>query len=132
MAEEAAYLPHGRDGDLLYFCAYPRYSAYTRALIQVHHCRNQPPSPALACTGTSSLWSPSVRKGTAFARHEVLISGVGLAGDALTFCRSNLSHNVTVVERFHALRAIGLQLDLRGYGIEVLKRMGLKAPFRAN
>jgi 2-polyprenyl-6-methoxyphenol hydroxylase-like FAD-dependent oxidoreductase len=62
---------------------------------------------------------------------KVLISGAGIAGTALAFWLSRLGHDVTVVERFPALRATGLQLDLRGHGITVLQRMGLEAAFRA-
>jgi 2-polyprenyl-6-methoxyphenol hydroxylase-like FAD-dependent oxidoreductase len=52
----------------------------------------------------------------------VLINGGGIAGNALAFWLSKLGHDVTVVERFPGLRATGLQVDLRGYGIEVMKR----------
>ncbi|KAJ6442737.1 FAD binding domain-containingprotein [Purpureocillium lavendulum] len=62
---------------------------------------------------------------------KVLISGAGIAGNALAFWLSKLGHDVTVVERFPCLRVSGLQLDLRGYGIEVLKLMGLEEAFRA-
>ncbi|KAL3488220.1 hypothetical protein BJX62DRAFT_253424 [Aspergillus germanicus] len=62
---------------------------------------------------------------------KVLISGAGIAGNALAFWLSKLGHNVTVIERFPNLRASGLQVDLRGHGIEVLKRMGLESAFRS-
>lgn len=62
---------------------------------------------------------------------KVLISGGGIAGTAAAFWFSRLGHTVTVVEWFPSLRATGLQLDLRGHGIEVMKRMGLEAEFRA-
>ncbi|KAI3401797.1 hypothetical protein diail_8175 [Diaporthe ilicicola] len=62
---------------------------------------------------------------------KVLISGAGIAGNALAFWLTRLGHDVTVVERFPALRDSGLQLDLRGHGIEVLRRMGLEQAFRA-
>ncbi|KAK0609527.1 hypothetical protein B0T17DRAFT_501512 [Bombardia bombarda] len=61
---------------------------------------------------------------------KVLISGGGIAGNALAFWLSKLGHTVTVVERFPSLRISGLQIDLRGFGIEVLKRMGLDEAFR--
>jgi 2-polyprenyl-6-methoxyphenol hydroxylase-like FAD-dependent oxidoreductase len=61
----------------------------------------------------------------------VLISGGGIAGNALAFFLARQGHDVTVVERFPDLRATGLQLDLRGPGIEVLRRMGLEDAFRA-
>ncbi len=62
---------------------------------------------------------------------KVLISGAGIAGNALAFWLSKLGHDVTVVERFPSIRATGLQIDLRGAGIEVLKRMGLEQAFRS-
>ncbi|KAK4240627.1 hypothetical protein C8A03DRAFT_41840 [Achaetomium macrosporum] len=61
----------------------------------------------------------------------VLISGGGIAGNALAFFLARQGHDVTVVERFPNLRATGLQIDLRGPGIEVLRRMGLEDAFRA-
>ena len=65
------------------------------------------------------------------ARLKVLISGAGIAGNALAFWLLKLGHDVTVVERFPSLRTTGLQIDLRGHGIEVLKRMGLEGAFRS-
>ncbi|KKY37384.1 putative fad binding domain protein [Diaporthe ampelina] len=62
---------------------------------------------------------------------KVLISGAGIAGNALAFWLTKLGHDVTVVERHPILRASGLQLDLRGPGIEVLRQMGLEQAFRA-
>ncbi|KAL2131233.1 hypothetical protein VTI74DRAFT_5384 [Chaetomium olivicolor] len=64
------------------------------------------------------------------ANLRVLISGGGIAGNALAFWLARQGHDVTVAERFPSLRATGLQLDLRGPGIEVLKRMGLEEAFR--
>ncbi len=62
---------------------------------------------------------------------KILISGAGIAGTVLAFWLSKLGHEITVVERFPELRTNGLQLDLRGHGIQVLKLMGLDAEFRA-
>ncbi|KAI3332483.1 hypothetical protein HD806DRAFT_480734 [Xylariaceae sp. AK1471] len=62
---------------------------------------------------------------------KVLISGGGIAGNALAFWISKIGHDVTVVERYSSLRDTGLQLDLRGHGIEVMKRMGLQEAFKA-
>lgn len=62
---------------------------------------------------------------------KVLVSGAGIAGSALAFWLSKLGHNVTVMERFPSLRVSGLQLDLRGHAIEVMRRMGLEDAFRA-
>ena len=63
------------------------------------------------------------------ARIKILISGGGITGNAVAFWLSKLGHDVTVVERFPNLRASGLQVDLRGHGIEVLRRMGLEKGF---
>lgn len=61
---------------------------------------------------------------------KVLISGGGVAGTSLAFWLTKLGHNVTVAEHFPSLRTTGLQIDLRGRGIEVLRRMGLEKAFR--
>lgn len=55
----------------------------------------------------------------------ILIAGGGVAGQALAFWLTRGGHQVTVVERFPALRASGAQVDLRGQGIEAVERMGL-------
>ncbi|MCQ4206518.1 FAD-dependent monooxygenase [Streptomyces longispororuber] len=55
----------------------------------------------------------------------VLIAGGGIAGQALAFWLARGGHRVTVVERFPALRATGAQVDLRGQGIQAVRRMGL-------
>ncbi|KAJ9381852.1 hypothetical protein DTO063F5_5979 [Paecilomyces variotii] len=62
---------------------------------------------------------------------KILISGAGIAGLASALWLSKLGHDITIIERFPTLRATGLQVDLRGHGIEVLKRMGLEQAFRA-
>lgn len=61
---------------------------------------------------------------------KVLIIGAGIAGLALALNLSNNGHSVIVIERHNALRTSGLQIDLRGQGIQVLKLMGLDAAFR--
>ncbi|OJJ43181.1 hypothetical protein ASPZODRAFT_19585 [Penicilliopsis zonata CBS 506.65] len=62
----------------------------------------------------------------------ILISGAGIAGTALAFRLSKLGHRATVVERFPHLHASGLQLDLRGDGIQILRQMDLEDVFRAH
>ncbi|KAF3760278.1 FAD binding domain protein [Cryphonectria parasitica EP155] len=62
---------------------------------------------------------------------KVLICGAGIAGNALAGWLSNLDHDITVIERFPSLRASGLQVDLRGHGVEVMKRMGIEKVVRA-
>jgi 2-polyprenyl-6-methoxyphenol hydroxylase-like FAD-dependent oxidoreductase len=56
---------------------------------------------------------------------KVLICGGGIAGPALAYWLARGGHQVVVVERFPALRATGAQVDLRGQGIEAIRRMGL-------
>ncbi|MEU6817921.1 FAD-dependent monooxygenase [Streptomyces sp. NPDC046860] len=62
----------------------------------------------------------------------VLVAGGGIAGQALAFWLSRGGHQVTVVERFPALRAAGAQVDLRGQGIEAVRRMGLLETVRGH
>ena len=61
---------------------------------------------------------------------KVLIVGAGIAGNCMAFWLAKLGYDITVIERFPELRASGLQIDLRGHGIEVLRRMGLEQAFR--
>jgi 2-polyprenyl-6-methoxyphenol hydroxylase-like FAD-dependent oxidoreductase len=65
----------------------------------------------------------------------ILISGAGVAGNALAFWLSRLPADqigsITIVEKFPALRTTGLQIDLRGAGVTALRRMGLEEGFRA-
>lgn len=72
-----------------------------------------------------------LKPATVMAPLKVLICGAGIAGNALAFWLSQQQHDVTIIERYSDLRSTGLQIDIRGYGIEVLKRMGLEADFRA-
>lgn len=60
----------------------------------------------------------------------VLVSGAGPAGLSLAFWLTKAGHKVTIVERGTSLRKNGLQVDLRGPGVEVLKLMDLEAKFR--
>ncbi|KAF1004726.1 MAG: hypothetical protein GAK28_03739 [Luteibacter sp.] len=55
----------------------------------------------------------------------ILICGGGIAGPALAWWLARAGYQVVVVERFPALRATGAQVDLRGQGIEAIRRMGL-------
>lgn len=63
---------------------------------------------------------------------KILICGGGAAGNALAYWFTKQNHDVTVLERFPSLRLTGLQIDIRGHGVEVLKRMGLEQAFRAS
>ncbi|KXX74700.1 Zeaxanthin epoxidase, chloroplastic [Madurella mycetomatis] len=60
-----------------------------------------------------------------------LIAGAGVAGSSLAFWLSKQGHHATVVERHPALRATGLQIDLRSHGVQVLRLMGLEAAYQA-
>jgi 2-polyprenyl-6-methoxyphenol hydroxylase-like FAD-dependent oxidoreductase len=65
------------------------------------------------------------------ARLRTLISGAGPGGISLAFWLQKLGHKVTIIERFPGLRVNGLQVDLRSYGIDVIKIMGLEHAIRA-
>ncbi|WP_055554692.1 FAD-dependent monooxygenase [Streptomyces sp. NBRC 110028] len=58
-------------------------------------------------------------------RHEVLISGAGIAGSALAFWLNRYGYAVTVVEKAGALRSGGYPIDVRGTALEVVRRMGI-------
>ncbi|MEV8314707.1 FAD-dependent oxidoreductase [Streptomyces sp. NPDC059900] len=62
---------------------------------------------------------------------KVLVCGGGIAGQALAYWLARGGHRVTVVERFPALRATGAQVDLRGQGIDAVRRMGLLGAVRS-
>ncbi|KAL8992448.1 MAG: hypothetical protein Q9169_007097 [Polycauliona sp. 2 TL-2023] len=62
---------------------------------------------------------------------DILICGGGCAGPSLAFWLARAGHKVTIVERFPALRATGAQIDIREYGIEIIRRMGLLETIRS-
>lgn len=65
------------------------------------------------------------------APFKVLIVGGGITGPALAFWLSKLDNcDITIVERAPDLRASGQQIDLRGHGITVMRRMGIEAAVR--
>jgi 2-polyprenyl-6-methoxyphenol hydroxylase-like FAD-dependent oxidoreductase len=57
---------------------------------------------------------------------DVLVSGASIAGPALAFWLRRGGHRVTVLERAPKLRGAGQNVDVRGPGREVLRRMGLE------
>ena len=61
----------------------------------------------------------------------VLISGAGIAGATLAFWLQHHGFTTTVIERAPALRDSGQNVDVRGAGREVLRRMGLEDRVRA-
>ncbi len=58
---------------------------------------------------------------------DILIVGAGVCGPALAVLLqcSDARHNITVVERSTSLRVAGQQIDLKGQGLSIIKRMGL-------
>jgi len=64
-------------------------------------------------------------------RLRVLISGGGIAGPALALWLSKLDYDITIVEWFHGLRDAGQQIDLRGQGVQAMKKMGIEQAVRA-
>jgi 2-polyprenyl-6-methoxyphenol hydroxylase-like FAD-dependent oxidoreductase len=61
----------------------------------------------------------------------VLISGASIAGPALAYWLGAHGWRTTVVERFAALRDEGQNIDVRGAGREVARRMGIEDAIRA-
>lgn len=62
----------------------------------------------------------------------VLISGAGIAGPILAYWLTQSSGvQCTVVERAPQLRVAGQQIDVRGAGAEIVKRMGLDSAVRS-
>jgi 2-polyprenyl-6-methoxyphenol hydroxylase-like FAD-dependent oxidoreductase len=56
----------------------------------------------------------------------ILVSGASIAGNTAAWWLGRLGHAVTVVERAPAFRDGGQNIDVRGVGREVLRRMGLE------
>ncbi|RYP07680.1 hypothetical protein DL764_002364 [Monosporascus ibericus] len=102
---------------------------FCHGLLQTRAASASLPSPN--GTGLTSTKSWCLAGGLRImAQMKVLIAGADIAGNSLAFWFSKLGHNVTVVERFPCLRTTGLEVDPRGRGIEVLRRMGLEKAFR--
>lgn len=57
---------------------------------------------------------------------DILISGASIAGPTAAYWLASAGHRVTVVERADSLRTAGQNVDVRGSGREVLRRMGLE------
>jgi 2-polyprenyl-6-methoxyphenol hydroxylase-like FAD-dependent oxidoreductase len=57
---------------------------------------------------------------------DVLVSGASIAGPTVAYWLVRAGHRVTVVERSPELRTGGQNIDVRGPGREVLRRMGLE------
>jgi 2-polyprenyl-6-methoxyphenol hydroxylase-like FAD-dependent oxidoreductase len=59
-------------------------------------------------------------------RGAVLVSGAGVAGTTVAHWLHHHGWDVTVVERAPSLRATGQNIDVRGAGREVIRRMGVE------
>jgi 2-polyprenyl-6-methoxyphenol hydroxylase-like FAD-dependent oxidoreductase len=57
---------------------------------------------------------------------DVLVSGASIAGPAAAFWLRRAGHRLTVVERASKLRGAGQNVDVRGTGREVLRRMDVE------
>ncbi|WP_235477801.1 MULTISPECIES: FAD-dependent monooxygenase [unclassified Frigoribacterium] len=64
-------------------------------------------------------------------RTRVLISGASIAGPALAYWLDRYGFETTIVERAPELRTGGQNVDVRGAGREVVRRMGLEDDVRA-
>ena len=60
----------------------------------------------------------------------ILISGASIAGPALAYWLNVQGWTTTVVERFDELRDDGQNIDVRGAGREVARRMGIEDAIR--
>ncbi|KAJ5546391.1 hypothetical protein N7494_003976 [Penicillium frequentans] len=64
---------------------------------------------------------------------EVLIVGASIAGPTAAYWFAKAGANVTVIERFPALRTNGHNIDIRVAGVTVMRKMpGMEAAVRAN
>ena len=57
---------------------------------------------------------------------DILVSGASIAGPTVAYWLAKAGHRVVVVERADALRTAGHNVDVRGSGREVLRRMGIE------
>lgn len=62
---------------------------------------------------------------------KVLVVGGGIAGPAVTYWLSRIGAHVTLIERSDKMRASGQQVDLRGKGVPIMKKMGIEAAVTA-
>ncbi|RKF65961.1 Uncharacterized protein GcM3_114004 [Golovinomyces cichoracearum] len=65
---------------------------------------------------------------------KVLISGSGIGGPVCAYWLNRLSNRLiktTIIERHAGLRKGGQQIDIRGAGIEVIRRMGCEEEIRS-
>ncbi|EPS42067.1 hypothetical protein H072_3959 [Dactylellina haptotyla CBS 200.50] len=62
---------------------------------------------------------------------KVLIAGGGIAGPSLAYWLSRTGARVTIIERSPQRRSSGQQVDIRGIGVTLMKKMGIEAAVRA-
>ena len=60
----------------------------------------------------------------------ILISGAGVAGPVLAFWLTRYGFSVTLIERAPQPRTVGQTIDIRGWGMEVIRKMGLEEEIR--
>src|SRR6478609_3984318 len=89
-----------------------------------------------SCVCLSISWFSSLCRKLKLVKYpfkmRILVAGAGIAGNTLAFWLSKLGHDITVIERHASLRTNGLQIDVRGDAISVLKWMGLDEAFKSN
>ncbi|KAI9039944.1 putative FAD-binding monooxygenase [Aspergillus affinis] len=61
---------------------------------------------------------------------KILLSGAGITSNTLAHFLPRQGHTLTILERAPTLRDTGLQIDLRGPGVEVIRRMGLESALK--
>ena len=62
----------------------------------------------------------------------ILISGAGIAGPALGFWLHRYGYSVVIAEKADAIRDGGQNVDIKGAGREVIKRMALAEKIERN
>lgn len=65
------------------------------------------------------------------SKPSVLICGSGIAGPICAYWLSRAGIQTTIIERAPELRKAGQQIDVRGSGLTVVKRMGLEETVRS-
>eukprot|EP01111_Echinosteliopsis_oligospora_P011575 TRINITY_DN3853_c0_g1_i2.p1 TRINITY_DN3853_c0_g1~~TRINITY_DN3853_c0_g1_i2.p1 ORF type:complete len:349 (+),score=69.73 TRINITY_DN3853_c0_g1_i2:109-1155(+) len=61
---------------------------------------------------------------------KILVSGAGIAGPTVAYWLTQYGMNVTIVERSPEMRNSGQNVDIRGAGIEVMRKMGAEEAVR--
>lgn len=69
---------------------------------------------------------------TAHHRPRVLVTGASIAGPALAWGLTREGFDVTLLERSAEQRQAGQNIDVRGLGRDVLRRMGIEDAVMAN